>query len=288
MYLCACFVEYVFPYSDSIDKIFLFQGREHAEAVVLDSKIFFCGGFNRNTSPTVTNSCYSFTMGQDRSTWMTEQSMQVARNYFGLSVVGGTIYATGGESRYEDDQTYSSVESYTEERGWRIENSMEMTQEREGHCSVALKTRLLVIGGSVQSSVFDTVQAFDTENLSQGWVSLRSMTIGRSGHACQAALYQGEEGIFVSGGRNDASASVEFYRPESDTWANIASLNIGRQYHSMTVASDQLVVAGGDTEGAGWSSVEMFNGSHWLVTTHLLEGRRNHAAVSVPSTFYSC
>ena len=60
----------------------------------------------------------------------------------------------------------------------------------------------------------------------------------------------------------------------------------------MTVVSDQLVVAGGRTEGAGSSSgdgdVGMFNGSHWLVTTHLLEGRRNHAAVSVPDTFYSC
>ena len=102
-----------FSNSEPITSIYLFQGREHGEAVVLDSKIFFCGGFNKNTSPTVTNSCYSFTMGQDRSTWITEQSMQVARNHFGLSVVGGTIYATGGESRYEEDQTYSSVESYT-------------------------------------------------------------------------------------------------------------------------------------------------------------------------------
>ena len=267
----------------------MFQGREHAEAVVLDSKIFFCGGFNRFLSPTVTNTCYSFTMGQDSSTWVSEPSMLVARNHFGLSAVGGTIYASGGESRYEDDQTYDSVESYTEERGWQIESSMEMTQGREGHCSVALKTRLLVIGGSVDSSVSDTVQAFDTENLPEGWVSLRSMTMGRSGHACQGALYDGEEGIFVSGGyEDDVSASVEFYRPTSDTWSNITPLNIGRRYQSMTVVSDQLVVAGGDCEGSGWNSVEMFNGSHWLVTTHLLEGRRNHAAVSVSVSFYSC
>merc|ERR1712126_566046 len=75
-----------------------------------------------------------------------EPPMVRRRSYFSLSVVGHTVFAVCGQ---EDREVYhDTVESYTEEAGWRMEEEMRMDTGRWLHCSIVIDTSLVVIGGN--------------------------------------------------------------------------------------------------------------------------------------------
>ena len=73
---------------------------------------------------------------------------------------------------------------------------------RYHHCSVALGSWLVVLGGLVGGSLeSSTLQAFDTETTDAGWFFLPSMNAARAGFACLTGDFQGRLGIFVTGGQ---------------------------------------------------------------------------------------
>ena len=124
------------------------------------------------------------------------------------------------------------------------------------------------MGGSLESS---TVQAFDTNsNTSAGsWFFLPSMNAARAGLACLTGDFEGRLGIFVAGGQHQDSevlSSVEFYSADEDTWQELGSLGTARSYHSLTIVSGEIVVAGGENEIV---SVERLNGTGWVQTNNL-------------------
>ena len=117
--------------------------------------------------------------------------------------------------------------------------------------------------------------------------------------ACHVGVFEGQEGIYVAGGRDaDFSylSSAEFYSPELDIWQEIASLTTRRGYSSMTMLGGDLIVSGGNNGNNGnnglvyLSSVEMWNGSNWveLDDQRLEIGRAEHAAVSIKAGILSC
>merc|ERR550532_2144287 len=125
---------------------------------------------------------------------------------------------------------------------------MELPSSRSFHCSVALGTRLVVVGGLVDSPVSNSVQAFDTSsqalNTTASWISLASMNAARDVHACNTGDFEGIFGIYVAGGSNDGYLdTVEFYSPVTDFWTNIDSLGTARGYHSLTIVNGQMVAA---------------------------------------------
>ena len=73
--------------------------------------------------------------------------MNYARSYFGLTAIEDRLYATGGEGLSASSKT--SVESFSHETGWGIKDTMELPSPHNNHCSVALGTQLVVLGGSV-------------------------------------------------------------------------------------------------------------------------------------------
>ena len=196
--------------------------------------------------------------------------MNYARDFFGLTAIGDRLYATGGSSQSTSYQTF--VESFSHETGWVIEDSMELPSSRYEHCSVALGSRLIVLGGRVGNTVeSSSVQAFDTSsqalNTTATWVSLASMSAARENLACNTGNFEGIFGIYVSGGQNTADLNtVEFYTPSTDIWTNLASLGTARAFHSLTIINGQMVVAGGDPE---ITSVETLNGTEWIQTNNL-------------------
>merc|ERR1719309_118503 len=158
---------------------------------------------------------------------------------------------------------------------------MRFPQIRSYHCSAALESRLIVIGGYVSYSTSASVMSFDTQDQNNEWKTLKSLNVARSSHACQEGAYEGIEGIFVTGGYGDEN-SVEFYVKDVDTWRIPGDMKTNRVVHSLSIVNGQLVAAGGYNNGQ-LTSVETLNGTEWIVTNNLKSGRMNHAAVSVPA-----
>ena len=125
------------------------------------------------------------------------------------------------------------------------------------------------MGGSLESS---TVQAFDTNSNTSdagSWFFLPSMNAARAGLACLTGDSEGRLGIFVAGGQHQDSevlSSVEFYSADEDIWQELGRLGTARSFHSLTIVSGEMVVAGGESEIA---SVERLNGTGWVQTNNL-------------------
>ena len=146
---------------------------------------------------------------------------------------------------------------------------MQMTNYRYVHCSVALGTKLIVLGGRVgvtSSTPSKSVQAFDTSlNTTASWEDLANMNYARQEFGCSVGVFEGIEGIYAAGSK-DYPTLVEFYEPNIDTWRNIGALSTGRWYHSLTMINGQMVVAGGENH---ITSVETLNGTEWVETNNL-------------------
>ena len=116
----------------------------------------------------------------------------------------------------------------------------------------------------------------------------------RYGHGCHVGVFEGQEGIFVAGGRDENGgflASAEFYNPAEDGW-QVASnwfLNKGRAYFPMSMVGERLIVSGGaDNDNNPLTSVEAWDGTSWVEVTSLKMGRKYHAAVTVMAGKLSC
>ena len=196
----------------------------------------------------------------------------------------------------------SSMEVITAGDGWRHDPMLDMRETKGAHCSVVIGSWLCTIGGFVggesSSNVSSLVEALDTTDASPSWITKASMSQKRSSHACHGGVFDGQEGIFVAGGSDEAEeplASAEFYNPAKDIWQEIGSLISVRTLFSMTMLGSDLIVSGGfdeadDRPTNGRTSVETWNGSRWVeLDENKLDGWRGaHAAVSVKAGVLSC
>ena len=271
------------------------QGKQSASAALLGSSLIHCGGFDGIAAWEYEGTCFSFPLGTVSSRWAVMENMKVARWSFGLTAIGGRLYATGG---YNSWASYSSVESFSPATGWVEEDNMELVDyigfplPRFHHCAVALGSWLVVLGGLVGDigETSSTVQAFDTERAfdDAGWFFLSRMSTPRAGLACHTGDFGGQLGIYVAGGHTEEAGvldTVEFYTANMGSWQNLGQLNTARSFHSLSIVNNQMVVAGGDNEIA---SIEAFDGTIWIQMESLKVGRDHHAAVSIPENLLPC
>ena len=253
--------------------------REMAAAELLGSQVFYCGGYFSRETPDVKDTCHSYFLVEEGSAWKEEPRMEFPRHSFGLTAVNGRLFASGGQGELG---FHASVESFTHHGGWHVEDQMQLSQYRVYHCSVALWSRLVVIGGSVGHSPASSssVEAFDTTSLLDDkrnatagtWKKLASMLEPRRAHTCHTGELEGQSGVFVTGGLNDDNrpvASVEFYVAEEDKWKMVTTMSNPRYYHSTTIVGGHIAVAGG---APSYDSVELFNGTHWVEVDSLIYG----------------
>ena len=214
--------------------------------------------------------------------------MVEARDLFGLVALGDTLYATAGIGNH--GVYHSSVETFSRQEGWRLQEGMDLGAYRYEHCSVALGSRLVVLGGfggfASPEPVLRSVKAFDTAEPNFGWSSLADLPSPRFTHACLAEHFLEQEGIFVSGGHDgdSYSATVDFYFASLNTWVAVSSLETARVYHSMNLVGGLVAVVGGARQDTTvLDTVELFNNSRWQTSsTRLLEARMSHGALLLP------
>ena len=246
-----------------------------ASGELLGSKLYYCGGYFSSDTPDVKSTCHSYILDDEGVSWQEERGMMFSRHSFSLTAVNEQLFAAGGlgELDYQN-----SVESFTPTGGWQVEDEMQLSQYRVYHCAVSLGSLLITIGGCVGQTPTSSssVEAFDTSLLGQNdpaaWWTLASMLEPRRAHTCHTGDFEGQHGIFVTGGLDSSNHpvnTVEFYVAATDSWRSIASMANPRYYHSTTMVGGSIVVAGG---GPSYQSVELFNGSHWVETSKLTYG----------------
>ena len=77
-----------------------------------------------------TEKCFSLSLTVPGARWKQEHSMVFARTFFATSVIGNTVYASGGQGDYNKAVNHVSVESYQPGRGWQLEHNMQLDYYR--------------------------------------------------------------------------------------------------------------------------------------------------------------
>merc|ERR1712098_176058 len=263
------------------------EGRSNAGSTLLGNTILICGG---GMEDGYSNTCHSYTLGSGQEEWMTESSMVLARQGFGMTAIQEKVYATGG---LMGSTRYSSVEIYTPNSGWTMEDSMDMGKSRHHHCSIAFEDKLIVIGGYVDGHISSSVMSYNTDGETQdGWVAINSLNTARYYHACDSSYHLGNYGVFVAGGENtnfNRISTVEFLDSRTLTWIQLGDMKTARDNHSLSRINQKLVAAGGYDNGDNrLTSIEMFNGTHWMSAGHLAFERERHCSVSIPAGLVKC
>ena len=211
--------------------------------------------------------------------------MNHPRNYFSLNSYQGKAYAVGGGSDYGDEVTGPTVEIFVPGRGWALDQTMQMPSYRMYHCSVIIDSRIIVIGGNYAGNTYyKGVIQLDLEAEQKSWTSLASTHYGRQGHACSAGIFQGQPGIYVTGGSNSGNTLVEFYVDSINKWRKLPPMVSNRQHHSMSLINSNIFAHGGR---GGEATQERFNQT-WTQVSNLSKSRRYHTSVTIPKGSVTC
>ena len=95
------------------------------QAFLYENEIFHCGGMTEEALP-FTEKCFSLSLTAPGAGWKQEHSMVFARTFFATSVIGNTVYASGGQGDYNRAVNHVSVESFQSGRGWQLEHNMQL------------------------------------------------------------------------------------------------------------------------------------------------------------------
>ena len=83
--------------------------------------------------------------------------------------------------------------------------------------------------------------------------------------------------IYVTGGWNDGqhTSRVDCYDPDTNTWSQLANMNIARDGHSLVSLNGRLYAIGGDGDDSEVDIVEVYDPDNdtWTLLQHKLEGK---------------
>jgi len=156
-----------------------------------------------------------------KNEWTSMPSMITERYYLSVVVLGGEIYAIGGDEgdKLSEYKPVSSVEKFD---GIRWSSVTSMNNRRHGHCACVIDDTIYVFGGVDENKkVLSSVESLSVK--SDEWIIHHSspMTVGRYG--ASAIVYEGR--IYVFGGYNgkDCLNTMDVFDPVSMKWESITS-----------------------------------------------------------------
>ena len=133
--------------------------------------------------------------------------------------------------------------------------------------------------------------SFDVENLSGGgWTALPSLATARYGPGCATGSYEGQAGIYVTGGWDGAAylASVEFYLAGDQRWVGLGQMRTARYWHSLSLVSGVPYAAGGYPYTTEVERLPAGGSGAWEAAGSLAEWRYLHTAVTLPAGLVAC
>jgi N-acetylneuraminic acid mutarotase len=216
-------------------------------AGVVGGKIYFIGGIRpvglSGWQALATVEAYD----PKTDTWTEEPPMLTARSLLGAAVVGGLLYAVGGEGR--SGAPLATVEAYNPATGvWTAEPSMPAPRYA---CVAASVGGILYVGAGGADTLTHDVDAFDPRT--NVWRPLPMLPTAR--YAPGAGVVAGS--LYVVGGAG--TAAVEAFNLEGSTWTIQTPLPFARSGIAVGVAEDVLYAIGGENRGDAFATNEAFS-----------------------------
>jgi len=257
-----------------VDRAPLDDRRHEHAAATLDGKIWVAGGFNRSFVPVDRLDMYD----PATNTWTTKAAMHVARGGLALAVLGGSLYAVGG------DDIAGTLEVYDPATDTWTLKAPAPSWHNAGMAAVVGGT-LYAIGGEDVSGANNIVEAYDPAT--DTWTTKTPMPTARD------YLDGGAVGgiIYAVGGRTPSWAgldAVEAYDPATDTWTTKADMPTPRGALGVAVTGGLLyALAGGYPSESG--TVEVYDpvANAWTTKCPMQLARDGLAAAAVGGVLYA-
>ncbi|XP_044297652.1 actin-binding protein IPP isoform X1 [Varanus komodoensis] len=215
--------------------------------------------------------------------WTTVSSLHQARSGLGVAVVGGMVYAIGGE---KDSMIFDCTERYDPiTKQWATVASMNHPRCGLGVC--ACYGTIYAFGGWVGAEIGSSIERFDPEENS--WEVVGSMAVPRYNFGCcemQGLIYVvggiGNEGIEL--------CSAEEYNPISKRWSVLPEMGTRRAYLGVAALDDCIYAVGGWNENQdALPTVEKysFEEEKWVEVASMKAPRAGVCVVAVNGLLYA-
>ncbi len=143
----------------------------------LDGKLYYFGGTNRSRTADTSN-LYILDLASGATTWREGARLPNGRNHMGSAVLGGKIYAIGGQHDHDQRlRTQRDVHAYSPETdSWQKLANLPRPLSHIANSTFVSGGRILAIGGEVANfDAVDTVFAYTPETNS--WESLTPLPL---------------------------------------------------------------------------------------------------------------
>jgi len=183
-------------------------------------------------------------------TWMHKADMPTVRYGFSTSVVGGKVYAFGGDSRFRRVDEYDP-----QTNTWTQKADMPTARHFPSTCAVNEKI-FVIGGGSVSMPPVSKVEVYDpaTDNWAEK-TGLPTQRIWMSTSVVDGIIY-------VIGGQVIGQGELcimEAYDPATDTWTRKADMPTRRSFISTSVVDGIIYAIGGWGGSAGLSTMSAYD-----------------------------
>ncbi|XP_046369558.2 kelch-like protein diablo [Haliotis rufescens] len=263
------------------------DARHHHGSAVLDGQIYIIGGSLVECSDpgdlaNPTNTCYRY--DPYGNYWTCVASMYHNRMYHGVAVLGGVLYAIGGQNEFGESLPY--VEFYNPDTDtWG--GACAMTEAKIGAAAVGHRGLVYVVGGFLETVdekvVLGTVECYDP--MKNRWLGKNPLP----GPRCHAGLVEVKDTLYLVGGStfyddSDAITSLDAILrldDDHDRWDRVQTLRVPRHDAGVTAIGTQIYIVGGVTssDNHALADVEVFDVAtcDWLDGTDWL----THAALGI-------
>jgi len=192
--------------------------------------------------------------------WTPADAMSTTRMDFTTTLLqDGRVVVIGGRSSHGGGAYHPRCEIYDPAANqWRTSYGL-MIEPRAQHTATLLpNNRILVVGGSNDSGVLNSVEVYDVDT--DTWTEVASLNYARSQHTA-TRLRSTNQRVLVVGGYTGSGPSdtFEVYDPVEDEWV-AGALDYYRVGHTAVMTpSGQVLVCGGNNGSQNLTSCQLFN-----------------------------
>uniref|UniRef100_A0A665TBW1 BTB domain-containing protein n=1 Tax=Echeneis naucrates TaxID=173247 RepID=A0A665TBW1_ECHNA len=236
--------------------------------------------------------CYDF----EEQRWYQVAELPTRRCRAGVVYVSGCVYAVGG---FNGSLRVRTVDCYDPMMDrWTSVSSM---QDRRSTLGAAVLSGLLYAVGGFDGTTrqcLSTVEAYNPK--SNSWSYIAEMGTRRSGAGVFVSLHLTSlanvsivfsgvgvlKGLLYAVGGHDGPLvrkSCEVYDPTSNSWRQVADMNMCRRNAGVCAVNNLLYVVGGDDGSCNLASVEFYNPNldKWTLLPTCMSTGRSYAGVNV-------